>query len=934
MSKLQFRVLYREFLFRIVDLDLLAPDGDMGKLLGQFAALLLIVGLWILLPVTLGASVPPPEMALVITWAAEHFLVATTMLVVGLFAVLSWESMFPDRRDVLVLTPLPVRARTLFLAKIVAVATALSVTVVVLNLFPGMAAGFSFAGALKMPPPKYDAPLKPVSPADMRAVLDRDLRAARDRDGTLILGRNAGIAVGVWQRGEQSAFSFGTARMDSIFEIGSITKTFTGLMLARMIAEGRVRLDEPVRELLPPGTVVKPAGAEITLLDLTTHHSGLPGMPDNYNHASENPFADYHAGNLYAYLARRGVGKRGHPPFVYSNLGVGLLGQALANRAGTTYAQLLQQEITGPLGMNDTATRIEREQWERIIQGHSGNGNHRRVPALVLDALAGAGAIRSSAGDMLKYLAAQLHPEQYPGFAGAIAESHHLRDDVMNDQRIALGWVYIPDKGIYTHNGATMGFNSDAFFDPKHDIAAVVLINTGPNISLDADQLGEHLRERLLGEHAISLAPQVVPGLVNFWNVLRAFVAYWITLFAASVFMFCCVLTVQGLAQLLPRQIFLRASSWLQLGCFCLLLTVYFFQVPFAGPEALLEGSRWIQWLPSYCFLAVFQQLNGALPPVMHTMSMRAWSGLVISVAGAAMAYLICYFRTLRMIAEQPDIQPAVRRLRWLPRFGNSLQTAVGQFSVRTLLRSRQHRVILSFYFGITAGLAFYFSRAPVLHEQTASLDDWYQQTAPWMVSSILVICGAVMGGRVVFSIPLDLRANWIIRIMRPAGVAECLGASRRALWGMAVVPVWSAMAVFFFWTWPWRAAAGHLIVLALLAAIAGELMLYGFQKIPFTCSYLPGKSYVHMAAIGLLGFLLLVLKGYPIERSALEDGRRYLALVLVLSLVWGVARRRTARRARSDEAVLRFEEEQEPVIHGLGLYRDGVFPLESQQGG
>src|SRR5215472_4637324 len=143
VTKLQFRMLYREFLFRIVDLELLAPQGDITKLLGQFAALLVIVSLWVMLPMTLAANIPPSELALLTTWAAEHFLVATTMLAVGLFAVLSWESLFPDRRDVLVLSPLPVRGRTLFLAKVAAVASALSATVLSLNVFWGLQFGGS-----------------------------------------------------------------------------------------------------------------------------------------------------------------------------------------------------------------------------------------------------------------------------------------------------------------------------------------------------------------------------------------------------------------------------------------------------------------------------------------------------------------------------------------------------------------------------------------------------------------------------------------------------------------------------------------------------------------------------------------------------------------------------------------------------------------------
>jgi hypothetical protein len=118
MNRLQFLTLYREFLFRIVDLELLAPQGDITKLLGQFAALLVFISLWLALIGVLAASAQAePGRGVVVAWAVEHLLIATTMLAVGLFAVLSWDSLFPDRRDVLVLSPLPVRARTIFLAK-------------------------------------------------------------------------------------------------------------------------------------------------------------------------------------------------------------------------------------------------------------------------------------------------------------------------------------------------------------------------------------------------------------------------------------------------------------------------------------------------------------------------------------------------------------------------------------------------------------------------------------------------------------------------------------------------------------------------------------------------------------------------------------------------------------------------------------------------
>jgi CubicO group peptidase (beta-lactamase class C family) len=932
LAKRQFRILYREFLFRIIDLELLAPQGEISKLLGQFAAVLVVAGFWVLLPAVVMSNGSPSELTLLFTWTTEHFIIATTMLVVGLFAVLSWESIFPDRRDVMVLSPLPVRERTLFLAKIAAVATALSITVLCLNILPGVVAPFVFSHAPTLPPPKYDAAMPPVHAAGFQTVLDRDMAEALDpATGRLALGGDAGISIGIVEHGVRRVFTYGTGNSNSIFEIGSVTKTFTGLLLAQMVAQKKVSFVEPVRELLPNGLVNKPKGAEITLLDLATQHSGLPPMPDNFNPADRtNPYVDYHSENLYAFITKWGIARPTHPSYLYSNLGFGLLGQALANKAGLTYPMLLKQEITGPLGMSDTFVSPSAEQRERFIQGYSGMAPHRPVPVWDLDALAGAGAIRSTAGDMLTYLEAQLHPKKFPVLSAALRESHRLRADVSPDRRIALAWVRNADSGIFAHAGATAGYTSYAFFHPEGDYAAVVLINTGPNLILNPQQLADHIRQRLTGEPAVSLAKWIEGGESGVWSTLRSLGAYWIALFAAGAFVFCSVLTLQGLVQLLPRQIFLRVSSLLQVACFCLVLSAYFLQPPFAGASELLGNRGLLPWLPSYWFFSLFQALNGPLPLMLAPLAQRAWMGLAISVCGAAVAYMICYFRTLRKIAEQPDILPASRRLQWLPRFGNSLETAIGQFAVRTLLRSRQHRVILTFYLGTALGFAFFLSKAPVLGQQGAATHSWYQVSTPLLVSSILVMCGAAVGARVVFSMPLELRANWIFRVAPPPAVPECVAASRRVLYGLAVLPAGAAMAALFFWIWPGRVAAAHLLILGLLGIVVCELSLRRFQRIPFTCSYLPGKSHVHLAVVVFVVLMLRFEKGAAFELGALDDPTLYTALATVLAMVAGAIRWRTAVWAKSKEAEVQFEDEPEPAILRLRLeHRDGVLTRE-----
>jgi CubicO group peptidase (beta-lactamase class C family) len=283
-----------------------------------------------------------------------------------------------------------------------------------------------------------------------------------------------------------------------------------------MVEQKKVRLDEPVRELLPPNTVAKPAGPEITLLDLSDQHSGLPRMPDNFAPADPtNPYADYDAKHLYAYLAKQSVALPANAPFNYSNLGVGLLGQALANRATKPYPQLLHEQVTGPLGMTDTAITLTPSMKSRFLQGY--DADHNPAHAWDLDALAGAGGIRSTAADMLTYLEAQLHPDHLPAAAlaspngktlpAAIALDHVIHADLGNGMHIALNWFQYDATGSFWHNGGTGGYSSYAIFNPAQDFAVIVLSNISPGPGTITDQLGLHIAQRLTGKPALSLAP-------------------------------------------------------------------------------------------------------------------------------------------------------------------------------------------------------------------------------------------------------------------------------------------------------------------------------------------------------------------------------------------------------------------------------------------
>jgi CubicO group peptidase (beta-lactamase class C family) len=927
MSKPQFRTLYREFLFRIVDLELLSAhaEGDSRTLLGQFASLLVFVSVTLALGGAAWAATVkdgrlPPLVHLIDAWGMEHFLIATTMLVVGLFAVLSWESMFPDRRDVLVLGPLPVPGRTLLLAKVAAVASALGLTVAALHVAAGIAWPLALAQFDSAPAPAlmFDAPIAPVRAGDFPRVMNRDIAPMLRRLDLAAADGGAAIVIGVSEHGVRRVMAYGAAKPDSLFEIGSITKTFTGLLLAEMAEQGKLDLRDHVRDLLPARIAGAPAGPEITLLDLATHRSGLPRMPDNAGPGDRREtYTNYRTSDLLDFIGRHGFGKPAEAKYVYSNLGFAVLGEALANRAQTTYAELLRHGITGPLGMKDTAIALSAEQRARLMQGH--DSDRRPTPAWDLDAFASAGGIRSTAGDMLVFLDAQLHPEKTP-FATAVVESQRLRAPVAGNARIALAWVYDADAGVYAHDGATGGFRSYACFDPRRDFAAVVLMNAAPATFPFVDILGEHVRQRLSGEPALSLAPVTVPAA----GPIRSFFAYWITMASAGAFMFCCVLAMQGsAAQLLPRRWFLRVSSFLQLAVFCLFVSAYFLQR--SPVTVLVAGPRqsWISWIPSYWFVGLYQQLSGSLHPALAPFAWRAWIGLAVAAGATAIAYSASYLRTLRKIVEEPDIAPAIKHA-WLPRFGGAFETALAQFSIRSLFRSRQHRMIFVFYVGVGLAFAILFLNAPkelAGPTEGVPLDPWRQPTVPALAATIAMMGFCVIGARVVFSLPLDLRANWIFRVMPFHAGPQCLRARRRALVVLAVAPVWAVSAASLFALWPWRPAALHLAALACFGVFLAEFSASGVLKIPFTCSYLPGRSHFHVTFLLWIYLVLFGVVGAAVgELPALDQPAAFTAVLAVLGIGALAAMLRNNWQARPGHAELRFEEEPPDRVLGLDL--------------
>lgn len=300
-------------------------------------------------------------------------------------------------------------------------------------------------------------------------------------------GEAPGIVVGILEAdGSTRVVEYGDAGdaarplgERSVFEIGSINKTFTGVLLADLVARGVVRLDDPVARYLPAGQRVPSRnGREITLLDLATHYSGLPRLPDNHTPADmRNPYADFTIEKLYAFLSshelRRDPGAEGE----YSNLGFGLLGHALARAAGTSYVDLVRDRILAPLGMDMTGYALEGDVAAWMVTGHD-NAGAATPYWFATEAIHGAGGLRSNADDMLAYLDANAGAPRND-LERTMRAAHAFRRDVEDEHSIGLGWqrVRVGDRTIVNHGGGTGGFSTYIAFDSASGAGFVMLAN-------------------------------------------------------------------------------------------------------------------------------------------------------------------------------------------------------------------------------------------------------------------------------------------------------------------------------------------------------------------------------------------------------------------------------------------------------------------------
>jgi len=460
----------------------------------------------------------------------------------------------------------------------------------------------------------------------------------------------------------------------------------------------------------------------------------------------------------------------------------------------------------------------------------------------------------------------------------------------------------------------------DAIFPDRRDIMVLAPLPIRPTVILIAKVCAS---ATLLGIAilAVNTAPALVASLLlgglhatafGFFQVLAA---YAIAMVAATLFLYCTVLTVQGIAALLlPRKAFLVFSSILQLGAFALFVSVYFLE-PALGtvPELLAPSSRAILAVsPQFWFTCVFNQINGTLPPELSWLATRAWIALSAVLLGAGVSLLLSYLRTMKKTIEAPDLVPGASGLHFTPRRGG-LRTAIALFSLRSILRSRQHRVALAFFLAIVFAIGLTCLRRELFtpgHEPVPS---------DFLISTLMMLSLTVFGVRAVFALPISLKANWLLQLTQLRPTAKYIAATRTTLFAFAVLPILIVTALLALNYRPWQHIGAHILMLALYGLLFVELALIRFDKVPFTCSWMPGKANVQVIFWGAV-FIWIIFGALAgmYEHSALDHPSQFVIMAAVLLAF--TAATALYNRARARTATLDFKDQAPELITTLGL--------------
>lgn len=310
-----------------------------------------------------------------------------------------------------------------------------------------------------------------------------------------------GLSIGILKDGKTYTYGYGTTQKNNgmvpdantIFEIGSISKTFTAQLLAHYVNAGKISLTDPITKYLPDSVAANPELQQIKIVNLSNHTAGLVRLPGNLlskNLEAENPYKNYTKELLFSYLKSCRLASVPGEVYSYSNMGSGLLGVILERIGGKSYEELVKEIITDPLKMNSTFQHLNPESAKRFTKVY--NNEAKEVKAWDFDALVGAGGLRSTVNDMLIYAENNIESKNTE-LAKAFELTHQVT--FSKEPMVGLGWHMVKPGAdtYYWHSGGTAGSRSFIIININKKTAVVVLSNS----EIETDSAGVGILEKL-----------------------------------------------------------------------------------------------------------------------------------------------------------------------------------------------------------------------------------------------------------------------------------------------------------------------------------------------------------------------------------------------------------------------------------------------------
>ncbi|HYW42766.1 MAG TPA: hypothetical protein VE959_07915 [Bryobacteraceae bacterium] len=388
---------------------------------------------------------------------------------------------------------------------------------------------------------------------------------------------------------------------------------------------------------------------------------------------------------------------------------------------------------------------------------------------------------------------------------------------------------------------------------------------------------------------------------------------------AGSYFFFFGLIALQGvLLNLLRPRVFTRVTAYLQgfLLAVMLVLVVLSFSIQPQIANAALR-PEWSRWLPPVWFLGLHQAILGDPDPAMQALAHTARAALEIATALALSLYLISYRRHRALLVEGAGLKVHSRRwpaalLEWL--VPDPRQQAVLVFITKTLVGSSQHRMILMGYGGF--GLAILLSGMLGMRE---FVEPARVVPACFVYAHVILLIFLLIGVRHLFAMPTELGANWTFRITELDGRRQWMRAVDRLVLVSGAVVMLAIPFPVEFQLLGWRAVAESLLFV-LFGLLCYEWAFSSWEKLPFTCSYLPGKTPGWKLAAEFLGLLTLLPVVSTIMLACLYNRAGFLVVLAVLLAAW--VRFRALRRETWGRVSLKYEDLPDPAIHGLDLLK------------